>query len=296
MNGNNKMTPKRIAAWIGIVLLVGMYVVLLIEALVGAPGTGNMFLACLAATVAIPIIIWIFIWIYGMFTGRHTIASLDAMTSDKEHDQDGNVVASGKIKTVVFDIGNVLADFGWEQLIKSYGYDDSMTERIANASVHTPCWKEYDRGVMTNEEILQSFIKNDPEIEADIRKVFTNLDGLMIKRDRSIPWIEALKGAGYRVLVLSNFSSQAYEGNREVLSFLDHVDGGILSYRDKLIKPDPAIYKLLADRYDLIPEETVFIDDTHENITAAKALGWEGIVYKDYQQVKDELNELGVQY
>ncbi len=78
------------------------------------------------------------------------------------------------------------------------------------------------------------------------------------------------------------------------MGFLSEVDGGILSYRDRVVKPDPAIYKLLMERYDLVPEKTVFIDDTAVNIEAAKNLGWNGIVFESKEQVLSELSALGI--
>ena len=62
-----------------------------------------------------------------------------------------------------------------------------------------------------------------------------------------------------------------------------------------MVKPDPAIYHLLEERYDLTPAKTVFIDDTPVNIEAARNLGWKGIIYKDYKQTVEELSEMGVQ-
>ena len=98
------------------------------------------------------------------------------------------------------------------------------------------------------------------------------------------------------MLVLSNFSKQALEGCKDAMSFLDYVDGGILSYRDHVVKPDQDIYKLLMERYDLVPEKTVFIDDTPANIKTARELGWHGIDYKTYDQAVEELHGLGVRY
>ena len=80
------------------------------------------------------------------------------------------------------------------------------------------------------------------------------------------------------------------------MSFLDYVDGGILSYRDHVVKPGQEIYRLLMERYDLVPEKTVFIDDTPANIKTARELGWHGIDYKTYDQVVEELHGLGVRY
>ncbi len=296
MSETNTPIFKRVLAIIGIAILVGMYISLLVFALIGSPATKNLFFGCVAATVAVPILLWLLIWTIGAITGRHTVASLDAMTSNKQHDKYGNVIPDGKIDTVVFDIGNVLTDFVWEQFLKDKGFDDEMVDRIAKASVHSDDWVEFDKGNLTTEEIIGKFIENDPGIENELKRAFNNIDNIVIKRDRAIPWIRALKAAGYKVLYLSNFSKQALEGCREALAFIDETDGGILSYRDHFVKPGAEIYHLLEQRYNLTPSRTVFIDDTPINIEAAKKLGWEGIVYKDYDQVKRELESLGVKY
>ena len=198
------------------------------------------------------------------------------------------------VNTVIFDIGGVLVDFCWREFIAEKGYSPEMVERIGKASTQTPQWDEFDRGVLSTEEIIEGFIRNDPEIADDLKKVYSDLTGLLRKRERTIPWIRALKKAGYKVLVLSNFSKQAIDVNPFMYEFLDETDGGILSYKDKVIKPDRAIYELITKRYDLTPEQCVFIDDTSRNIDAAIAFGMNGIVFENYDQVEDELGKIGV--
>ena len=298
MNDNKEKTPlyKRVLAWAGIAILVGMYLILLFEALTGSPDTYNVFIGCVAATIAVPILLWLLIWSIGALTGRHTIASLDPMSSNKRHDKFGNVIPDGDIDTVVFDIGNVLVDFAWREKLVKLGFEDEMIERLAKATVDSSDWVELDRGVLTTEQIIDLFVENDPEIETEIRRAFENFNDIVTKREETIPWIRSIKAAGYKVLVLSNFSKVAVEGCPDAMSFLGEVDGGILSYKDKVVKPDEAIYKLLMERYDLVPEKTVFIDDTPVNIEAAKKLGWKGIVFKTREQVLRDLSDLGVQY
>lgn len=80
-----------------------------------------------------------------------------------------------------------------------------MVERLAKATVGSDIWKEYDRGVLSEEEILNRFIANDPELEEDLHKTLANVRGIMERYDYAIPWIEELKAKGYQFLVLSNF-------------------------------------------------------------------------------------------
>ena len=294
---NNEKTPtyKRVLAMIGLILIAGLVIAFLCVALFGGPDSKDLFMGLAGAIVAVPIMLWLLLWGLSAITGRHNIASLDAGSSNKQHDKFGNVIPDGEIDTVVFDIGNVLTDFAWEGFLKAKGYDDEMIKRIARATVESDDWVEYDKGNLTNDEIVERFVENDPEIGDDLKNAFQNIDGIILKREKTIPWIRALKAAGYKVLYLSNFSKQALEGCPDAMAFLEETDGGILSYRDHVVKPDPAIYHLLEERYDLTPAKTVFIDDTPVNIEAARNLGWKGIIYKDYKQTVEELSEMGVQ-
>ncbi len=201
---------------------------------------------------------------------------------------------AGGIKTVVLDIGGVLVGFDFREFIMDKVHDEELTLRIIKDTVKSPWWKEYDRGNMTDEEIMDRFCEGDPEMAETIRSTFADIHGMLTRREETIPWIRALEQAGYRVLVLSNYSSRALEGCPEANDFLPYVDGGILSFLDHLIKPDEEIYRLIMERYSLQPGETVFVDDTVENIDAALALGWKGVVWHDRAQVENDLHALGV--
>lgn len=198
------------------------------------------------------------------------------------------------ITTIIFDIGNVLADFTWREHFASFGYDDEMVERIGRATVMNPTWNENDRGVMKAEDIIQEFVATDPEIEEDIRKVLQDVRTIVSRNDYAIPWIQDLKGKGYRTLYLSNFSEKAETDCAYALDFIPYMDGGILSYQEKVIKPMPEIYQLLIDRYSLVPEECVFMDDTQANLVGAEKFGIHTIHFQNQAQAIEELRGLGV--
>lgn len=170
-----------------------------------------------------------------------------------------------------------------------------MVERLAKATVGSDIWKEYDRGVLSEEEILNRFIANDPELEEDLHKTLANVRGIMERYDYAIPWIEELKAKGYQFLVLSNFSRKVLRECWSDLDFLPYVDGGILSCQDKLIKPMPEIYSLILSRYHLKPEECVFMDDILENVEAARRAGINAFVFENQEQAKQMLRTFGVE-
>ena len=146
------------------------------------------------------------------------------------------------IKNIVFDIGNVLADFCWKEFLENKGFDQNMIKRIAKASILSPFWQEFDRGEWDGDKLMEEFVRIDPEIERELHTAYDNVTGIVAKLDYAIPWIQELKAAGYRVYYLSNFSYKAHMDCADALDFIPYTDGGILSYQDKVVKPDPAIY------------------------------------------------------
>lgn len=199
------------------------------------------------------------------------------------------------IRTIIFDIGNVLTVFGWKDFIHSFGFSKETEERVGKATVDNPFWHEFDKGFLNDEEMLEGFIRNDPSVEKELRQIYVSLHGIVTRADYAIPWIQALKKAGYQVLVLSNFSDKVKRDNSDALDFLEYVDGGILSYKDGVIKPDPAIYSLLLERYQLKPEECVFLDDMQTNLDAAAEFGIHTILFRNYEEAREELKRLGVE-
>lgn len=199
------------------------------------------------------------------------------------------------IRNIIFDIGNVLTDFRWKEFLEDKGFDKEMVKRIAKASIQSSLWDEFDRGELSTEELMAGFIANDPEIEEQLHRAYDNIEGMVTKRDYAIPWLEELKEKGFHVFYLSNFSEKAFEDCADALDFLSHMEGGILSCQDKVIKPDSAIYQLLLDRYGLAPEESVFLDDTLKNVEAAQRMGIHGIHFTTKEAAEEQLRALGVQ-
>ena len=200
------------------------------------------------------------------------------------------------IRNIIFDIGNVLSAFRWEGFLKDKGFSDEMIERIGNASVRTDAWYEFDKGVLTDEAVIELFIKNDPDIADEMHKAFDHVEGMVELYPYTMDWINGYKEAGYKVYFLSNFSYKAETQCPKSLSFIPMMDGGILSYKVKMTKPDPKIYELLLSTYGLKAEECVFIDDTLRNVEAAERAGIHGVRFISYAQAAAAVNKLIAAY
>lgn len=194
------------------------------------------------------------------------------------------------INTVIFDIGMVLVYFRWKELYADLGFQGEKFDTIANATVHNPWWNEFDKGLMSVDEVVEKYAEKAPQYKQEITKIYDHSHEFIEIYDYTFPWIRELKEKGYKVYVLSNWSEPAYEANKDThLSFLKEVDGGVLSFREGIIKPDRAIYQLLCDRYQINPGEAVFLDDNAANVETAREFGLHTILFENYEQARAEL-------
>ena len=191
------------------------------------------------------------------------------------------------VKKFLFDLGNVFFDWNPERILKPiFNDDERMNFFINNISfplLDTRC----DAGV-TIEVAVNDAIKKFPEFEKEIKLYYPN-HGNMVGGffQKTVDVFYKIKELNYPCFVLSNWSAETYEGMEETYPFLKDFDGKIISGRDFLIKPDPAIYELAISRFNLIPEETLFIDDRLDNIEAAQKLNFQTIHLTDPSLIQE---------
>ena len=196
------------------------------------------------------------------------------------------------IKNIVFDIGNVLVDYNIKGFLVNKGFMPDMIKRIVKASVMSPYWEAFERGDLTEDEAMKAFVSLDPEIEPEISLAYDNIKGMLTLRDFAIDLVKMLKSEGYNVYYLSNYSSKAYNECSDSLAFMEYMDGGCISFQERMAKPDINFYKRFLDKYNLIPEECIFVDDTPVNVDTALSLGFNGIVYESYEGTLDQIRQL----
>ena len=191
------------------------------------------------------------------------------------------------VKKFLFDLGNVFFDWNPERILKPiFNDDERMNFFINNISfplLDTRC----DAGI-TIEVAVNDAIKEFPEFEKEIKLYYPN-HGNMVGGffQKTVDVFYKIKELNYPCFVLSNWSAETYEGMEEKYPFLKDFDGKIISGRDFLIKPDPAIYELAISRFNLIPEETLFIDDRLDNIEAAQNLNFQTIHLTNPSLIQD---------
>lgn len=173
------------------------------------------------------------------------------------------------MKNIVFDLAGVVVARNQErcpQYIMDYFYFINSGEALPEF------WNDYDRGTRDIDSVAQCLAEFRG---SDFETAKSRMLEAVTYQEQVAPTAELiaeLKAAGYRLFVLSNMSKDYIEFLCEMPVF-QHFEGEIISCEVGLIKPEREIYNLLLDRYNLVPEQTMFIDDRVENVEAAATLG-----------------------
>ena len=199
-----------------------------------------------------------------------------------------------EIKNIVFDFGGVLLDWNPRYVYSNYfGSKDEMEYFLAN--ICTGEWNaEHDRGRSFDEgvSLLQA---QYPEC-AEAIAMFRDKWKYMIKGEihAGVSLLRKLKAARYKIYGLTNWSAETIDYALSKYDFFKLFDGIVVSGREKIIKPDAGIYKILLERYGLNAAESVFIDDSLPNINAARELGFNAILFDNIENVLLQLKSLNV--
>ena len=197
------------------------------------------------------------------------------------------------MKTVIFDMGMVLVDFRWKELLKEMGYEGAEAKKIGEAVFANPLWEEFDRGVWEDEKIIAAMKEKTPEVSEAIDKIWQpdNFKNICAPFDYSEELLKKLHEAGCKIYILSNYGKRLFSLDKEMFTFLNYVDGGIISAKVQQMKPDAAIYETLLSKYDIDPEDAVFFDDRRENCEAARKLGITAVEVDGYQIIIEGLKK-----
>lgn len=197
------------------------------------------------------------------------------------------------IDTIIFDIGQVLVHFRWKEYIKELGFEGETADRLGQATVLSKWWQKVDLG-MAKEEYEAGMKKDHPELKNEIERFFSHTSQIVKPFSYSEGLLKGLKENGYRIYLLSNYGDYFYHEASPKFTFRKYIDGELISYEIHEIKPNPAIYHTLFERFQINPKNAVFLDDNADNIRGAKAVGLNGILFEGMDQAARELKAYGV--
>lgn len=198
------------------------------------------------------------------------------------------------IKNIIFDLGNVLVKYSPENFLGKYVKEENK-EVFIKEIFKSKEWLELDRGTLSYEDAIEIFAKRVPEERESIEKLFReNISSCISPIEENVKIMRELKRNGYSVYILSNFHQPAFEYIKENWDFISEFDGDVVSCYYHYIKPEKEIYETILKKYNLIPSETVFIDDVETNIEGAKEFGIEGIHLPDFKILCELLLNKGI--
>jgi HAD superfamily hydrolase (TIGR01509 family) len=196
------------------------------------------------------------------------------------------------VKNIVFDLGNVLFRFDPKEILDDLFEEELIKKKIIKDVFKTKIWADLDRGTISYNDACRIWLNNNPDLKSELMLLLENWHKYLTPIEENISFLYRLKSKGKNLYVLSNFHEHAFNYIRTHYSFFELFDGMVISYQVKLLKPEKEIYNLLIENYNLIPEQTIFIDDSLENVKAAEEVGIKGILYLNSEELYKQLDGL----
>ena len=199
------------------------------------------------------------------------------------------------VSAVVFDVGNVL--FSWDPrfLYERLISDDQALDAFLRDVVTHDWHFQHDAGrpfAETQAELSARFPEHAGLI-ALWGPRFNDSVGPMIPGMADL--VAALDARGVPLFAITNFSDEFWPPFRAAHAPLfDRFRDIVVSGTEKLVKPDPAIYRLALDRFGVAADAAIFIDDRAENIAGAESVGLRGHLFRDAPTLAQELTALGL--
>jgi len=199
-----------------------------------------------------------------------------------------------KIRTVVFDIGGVLIDWNPRHLFrKVFDSGEEMEWFLTNVCTYE--WNVQQDGGKLFSVATAELQEKFPEYRDKIALYYGRWEEMLNGEiNGTVEIFRRLKSARMPLYALSNWSHEAFPVAYNRYDFMKLFDGLVVSGYEKLLKPDHAIYRVLMERYNVNPAESVYIDDNKPNADAAAELGFNAIHFTSPEQLRIELKALGL--
>ena len=203
--------------------------------------------------------------------------------------------AVAEVAAVIFDVGNVLYHWNPRVLYERLIPDDQALDAFLRDVVTAEWHFQRDAG--------RSFAETSAELiarhpgHADLIRLWGErfIDSVTPMVDGMAQIVADLHEGGIPLFAITNFSAEFWQAfhAREAAFFLPFRDI-VVSGVEKMVKPDPAIFRLALERFGAVAGKTLFIDDREENVAGARALGMHGHLFRDALTLRKELAALGL--
>lgn len=195
------------------------------------------------------------------------------------------------LKTIFFDIGNVLCLFDPRKMVQEISrYSLIAPKKIENLLNQANVLKKYSLGQWTTKDLFNLIQNNCPQ-QLEWSAFNQALYDAFVPNTALWTWIETLKKGRMRLILISNTSEPQYNHWKKTYPIFDLFDDRVLSFELGIYKPDPRIFEIALSRAKASPNECLYIDDIPLFIESAKKVGLEGIVYTTQENLENELKQ-----
>lgn len=194
---------------------------------------------------------------------------------------------------IILDMGNVLLEWNKDKILKAVAKTQKDYLILDKAIFQSGLWERLDLGTLTREELVDKVLSLLGDIyKKKVEEVIWNWPAYIDIYTEVFPLLARLKENGHRIFVLSNTSPVFYELLKDQLAPLEKIlDGFVLSYDIKVIKPDRKMFEEILHKYQLDPANCVFLDDIADNTKMAESLGIRAYQVKQRSDVVDILKK-----
>jgi putative hydrolase of the HAD superfamily len=182
------------------------------------------------------------------------------------------------IKSLIFDLGNVLISFKPSEFFSKKNYPENIKTKILSDIFGSNEWLMLDNGDINTRQAIENIALKSSLNRDEIGHIFNLRTEIMFPLDQNVRLLPGLKKQGFKLYYLSNFPIDIFEEIKNGYYFFRYFNGGIISSEVKHSKPAPRIYEILMEKYSLLPEECLYIDDIEANVRTAESLGMNGLV------------------
>lgn len=198
-----------------------------------------------------------------------------------------------QIKNVIFDIGNVLVRWAPEEVIKSIFPDADPAHFVKQMR---SLWIDLNLGKLTEAEALFAFQNQLGISEQEVLTLMLRLKTSQTPIAGSLELLKKLYIAKVPLYSITDNVREIIDYHKLNSEFLQYFRGVVVSADVGVLKPDQKIYRHLLDTYNLVPQESVFIDDVQINVDGALAVGMHSFQFKDSKDCLIKLIEMGVEF
>ena len=200
------------------------------------------------------------------------------------------------VRVIVFDFGNVIGFFNRRRAseqLAAFGPPGVSIDELTRFIFFTDLEPAFESGRLTGSHVLAELRKEFGLVGTDEQLGRAHAD-MFTPNEAVCDLIPRLAGR-FTLALLSNTNELHYRQFREQFAdVLDRFDRLFVSHEMGLRKPVPEIYHRVSEWANAAPPECLFIDDLPENVEAARVCGWQGIVYREGDDLAAALRAVGV--